>query len=51
MPAALGAARAGAQACPEGAITITRKGDAMDPVTADFAGAVQRPPLAQRRGR
>jgi ferredoxin len=38
------AARAGAQACPEGAITIVpTRGDAMDPVTADSAGPASLP--------
>jgi ferredoxin len=38
------AARAGAQACPEGAITIMpARGDTMDPVTADFAGPASLP--------
>jgi ferredoxin len=38
------AARAGAQACPEGAITIMpARGDTMDPVTADLAGPASLP--------
>lgn len=38
------AARAGAQACPEGAITIIPdRGDTMDPATADFAGPASLP--------
>jgi len=45
IPAGLeAAARAGAQACPEGAITImSARGDTMDPAPADFAGPASLP--------